>query len=242
MKTKAMIYILVGVLFASASCKKAESSVGSVKKNCTLNKITYDDFPIDVVTDSLGNITNYGLFNVQKSGDSLLFKMPGSVAATWYILYDNQGRPIKYESAEEASYSLTYNNPKEQPQKIVYRSIFDSIEITMLPTYNGDNISKITWITDTEELDLMVDYYFDKSNTLASKLKILVPGLGLDMQSPFSFAMMFSANLVKSIKLPQSSEGMNYSYQFDDYGNLMQEKLLFGTTDSLITQYGYQCK
>ena len=242
MKTKTLTYILLGILFTAVSCKKDDSSVGAVQKSCTLNKITYDGFPMEVVTDGSDNITNYGPFNAQKSGDSLLFKAPGSMNAAWYILYDNLKRPIKYESTEGISYTLTYNNQKEQPQKIVYWSSFDSIEITMLPTYNGNNISQLTWITDAEELILMVDYYLNKSNTLSNKLKVLVPGWKLDGQFPFSFAMMFNANLVKSITLPQTGEGLNYNYQFDENGNLTQEKLLFSNNDSLVTDYGYTCK
>lgn len=235
---------MLGVLFASASCKKDDTSVGSVQKSCTLNKIIYWNgmMPVDVKTDSLGNITKYGAFDLVKSGDSLLFKIPGSMDATWYILYDNLKRPIKYESNEGLSYTLTYNNSKEMPSKIVYKGALDTVGLTLLPTYTGSNISQIKYIANGQELNLVVDYFYNKSNVLATKLKILVPGWKLDAQMPWSFAMMFSANLVKSITLPQTQEGMNYSYQFDANNNIIQEKLLFGATDSSITQYGYQCK
>ena len=234
---------MLGVLFASASCKKDDSSVGSVQKSCTLNKITYWNgmMPVDVTTDSAGNITKYHIYSLVKSGDSILYKFLNQ-GIVWYILYDNLKRPVKYESTEGYLYELTYNNTKEQPSIIFYKSPIDSFGTTMQLTYTNNNISQIKWTTNGKVLDLVADYYLNKTNKLANELKLLVPGWSMDMQVPYSFAMLFSANLVKSITLPQTGEGINYTYQFDTNGNLTQEKLLFSNNDSLVTNYGYTCK
>ena len=197
--------------------------------------------PVDVTTDSAGNITKYHIYDLVKSGDSILYKFLNQ-GIVWYILYDNLKRPVKYESTEGYLYELTYNNTKEQPSIIFYKSPIDSVGTTMQLTYTNNNISQIKWTTNGKVLDLVADYYLNKTNKLANELKLLVPGWSMDMQVPYSFAMLFSANLVKSITLPQTGEGINYTYQFDTNGNLTQEKLLFSNNDSLVTNYGYTCK
>jgi hypothetical protein len=242
MKVKTLTLILSGILFAAVSCKKDDSSVGALQKSCTLNKITYWNgmMPVDVITDSAGNITKYHIYDVIKSGDSVLFRFQNQ-GTVWYILYDNLKRPIKYESDEGFVYELTYNNAKEQPSKIYYQSPIDSIGTTMLLTYTNNNISQIKWITDTEELNLVVDYYLNRTNKLASQLKLLVPGWKMDIQIPYNFALMFSTNLAKSITSVGTNEGLNYNYEFDGYNNVIKEKLLFGSSDSLVTNYEYLC-
>ena len=243
MKTKTLTYILFGILFTAVSCKKDDSSVGAVQKSCTLYKITYWNgmMPVDVITDSAGNITKYHIYNLVKSGDSVLFKFQNQ-GTVWYILYDNLKRPIKYESEEGYVYELTYNNAKEQPSKIYYQSPIDSIGTTMLLTYTNNNISQIKWIDDAKELNLAVNYHLSQTNKLASQLKLLVPGWSMDMQIPYNFALMFSANLAKSITLTGATEALNYDYDFDNNNNVIKEKLIFGSSDTLETSYGYMCK
>ncbi len=194
-----------------------------------------------VIKDSAGNITKYGPYDLVEKGDSTLFQDP-SKNTVWYIFYDNLKRPVRYESNDGFYYQLTYDNTKEQPSKISYKSPSDSFETTMLLTYTGDNITQIRYSSNGEDLNLFVDYYLNVDNKLANQLKVLVPGWSLYMQVPFSFAMLFSNNLVKSISLPQTSEAINYKYQFDNYGNITRERLSFSNTDSLITNYEYECK
>ena len=52
---------------------------------------------------------------------------------------------------------------------------------------------------------------------------------------------MFSTNLAKSITSVGTNEGLNYNYEFDGYNNVIKEKLLFGSSDSLVTNYEYLC-
>jgi hypothetical protein len=243
MKTKSILVILLGMLILSAACKKEEATTSGITQICTLNKITYWNgmMPADVITDSAGNVTKYYMFDLVKSGDSILFKFSNQTTI-WYILYDNLKRPIKYESNEGSSYELTYNNTKEQPSKIFYKSTIDSTESTMLLTYTNNNISQIKWINDGSELNLAVDYHLSKSNKLSNKLKLLVPGWRMSMLIPYNFALMFSANLAKSITLIGSTEALNYNYDFDDNDNIIKEKLIFGVSDSMVTNYGYTCK
>jgi hypothetical protein len=227
----------------AVGCKKDETTSSGYFKTCTLNKITYWNgmMPADVITDSAGNVTKYYMFDLVKSGDSILFKFSNQTTI-WYILYDNLKRPIKYESTEGSSYELTYNNTKEQPSKILYKSTIDSTEYAMLLTYTNNNISQIKWINDGSELNLAVDYHLSKSNKLSNKLKLLVPGWKMDMLIPYNFALMFSANLAKSITLIGSTEALNYNYDFDDNDNIIKEKLIIGVSDSMVTNYGYTCK
>jgi hypothetical protein len=243
MKTKLILFILSSLLVVVSACKKEETTVSGTTQTCTLNKITYWNgmLPVDVVTDSSGNITKYYVYDLIKSGDSVLFKFLNQ-GTVWYILYDNLKRPIKYESKEGFLYELTYNNTKEQPSRIFYKSPNDSIGLVMQLTYTNNNISQIKWIDDTDELNLNVDYYLSKTNKLANKLKLLVPGWKMDTQIPYNFALMFSANLPKSITLIGSNEGLYYKYDFDNNNNISKEKLIFGNSDTLVTSYGYTCR
>jgi hypothetical protein len=243
MKIKSILVVLLGMLILSAACKKEEATTSGITQICTLNKITYWNgmLPVDVVTDSAGNITKYYLYDLVKSGDSVLFKFLNQ-GTVWYILYDNLKRPIKYESTEGIVYELTYNSTKEQPSSIFYKSPIDSIESTMQLTYTNNNISQIKWNNDGEEFNLVVDYYLSRTNKLAKELKLLVPGWKMDMQIPYNFALMFSANLAKSITLFGSTESLNYNYDFDNNSNIIKQKLIFGGSDTLVTDYGYTCR
>lgn len=245
-KNKVLLFTLSAFLLTFTSCKKEEASDSSVvgsKQTCTLNKISYWSglMPMDVATDSLGNIIKYGIYDLVKSGDSVLFRLNGQITS-WYILYDKSGRPIQYKSAEGYSYELTYNNTNEQPQKIVFKSPSTPNDLTMMLTYTDNNVSQIRWTNNGQETILFVTYNLNKLNLLAKSLKLLVPGWKLDMQVPYSFATLFSKNLVKTIGVVNMSEMVKYDYKFDSNGNITQEKLLFGPNDTLVTNYGYLCK
>ena len=243
MKTNALLFILSGLLIMAIACKKEEATTSGSTQTCTLNKISYLNgmMSVDIITDSAGNVTKFYAYDLVKSGDSVLFKFLNQ-GTVWYILYDNVKRPIKYESAEGFVYELTYNNSKEQPSRIFYKNAFDSSESTMQLTYTNNNISQIKWINDGEEFNLAVDYHLNRTNKLANKLKLLVPGWKMDMQIPYNFALMFSANLAKSITLIGSTEALNYNYDFDNNNNVIKEELIFGGSDTLTTNYGYTCK
>lgn len=243
MKGKHNYFLVWCMALIFVSCKKEDSSVSGPAAKCTLSKIVYwnNNFPMTVTKDSAGNITKYGPYDLVQKGDSILFQDP-SMRTVWYILHDNLNRPIRYESSDGFYYQLTYNNTKEQPYRISYKSSSDSVETTMLLTYTGNNITQIIYSSNGEDLNLLVDYYPNIDNKLAKQLKVLVPGWSLYMQVPFNFAMLFSNNLVKSISLPQTSEAISYKYQFDNYGNITRERLSFSNTDSLITNYEYDCK
>lgn len=243
MKTKALPFILSGLLIMAIACKKEEATTSGSTQTCTLNKISYLNglVPMDVIVDSLGNIRKYGVYDLVKSGDSMLFKLSPEITY-WYILYDNLGRPIEYKSAEGYSYALTYNNTKEQPQKIVFKSPSNPNDLTMTLTYANNNVSLINWNSNGQNMILSVTYDLSKTNTLAKSLKLLVPGWKLDMQAPYTFATLFSQNLVKSITEANMASNINYYHKLDNNGNITQEKLMFSSTDSLVTNYGYTCK
>jgi hypothetical protein len=243
MKSKSLLLLLSSLLLVASACKKDETTTSGYAKTCRLNKITYwgGMLPVDVLTDSAGNVTKYYMFDLVKNGDSVLFKYSNQ-STVWYILYDNLKRPIKYESTEGSLYELTYNNTKEQPSRIFYKSTIDSTEYTMLLTYTNNNISQIKLINDGDELNLAVDYHLNKLNKLANNLKLLVPGWSMSMQIPYNFALMFSANLAKSITLIGSTEALKFNYEFDDNNNVIKEELIFGGSDTLVTNYGYTCK
>lgn len=229
------------VLSVFVSCKKEDSAVGGPSVKCSLSKVIYwnNSFPMTVSRDSLGNIVKYGPFDLEKRTDSLLFKN-WSGETVWYILYDNLNRPIKYENSDGEFYELTYNNSMEKPERIFYKGASDSIGLTMQLTYAGENITQLKFNNNGEELNLTVDY-FNRRNVIAKELKLLVPGWQLGMQIPYNFAMMFSADQVKSISLLQTSESIEYSYQYNEKGNLTKEKIMFGITDSVVTNYEYLC-
>lgn len=241
---KPLLFILSGLLIITVACKKdLTTTIGNSKQACTLNKITYWNglLPMDVTVDSLGNIIKYGDYHLVKSGDSMLFKISPTVTY-WYILYDNLGRPIQYKSVEGYSYELTYNNTKEQPQKIVYKNPINPGDLTMILTYNNNNVSQINWSHNGQHINFLVDYYLNKTNTLAKSLKLLVPGWKLDTQLPYVFATLFSQNLVKSTTAPNSGPNINYYYEFDSIGNITQTRILLNLADSVVTDYRYTCK
>lgn len=243
MNMKPLLFILSGLLIITVACKKEEATTRGTTQTCTLNKITYwnGTLPVDVVTDSLGNITKYDAYDLVRSGDSVLFNFLNQ-GTVWYILYDNLKRPIKYESKEGIVYDLTYDNSKEQPSRIFYKSAIDSNESTMQLTYTNNNISQIKWIIDGVEFKRNVDYYLTRTNKLANQLKLLVPGWKMNRQMPYNFALMFSANLAKSITYIGSTEGMYYNYYFDNNNNIIKEEIILGGSDTLFTNYGYTCK
>lgn len=240
---KPLLFILSGLLILTVACKKEEATTSGPTQTCTLNKITYwnGTLPVNVVTDSLGNITKYDAYDLVRSGDSVLFNFLNQ-GTVWYILYDNLKRPIKYESKQGIVYELTYDNSKEQPSRIFYKNAIDSNEATMQLTYTNNNISQIKWIIDGVESKRSVDYYLTRTNKLANQLKLLVPGWKMDMQMPYNFALMFSANLAKSVTYVGLTEGMYYYYDFDNNNNIIKEEIILGGSDTLFTNYGYTCK